>query len=230
MNDPQERFADAENVSSLRKAPIIGIVRHRIETDGEGVTTLVGFHGCPLRCRYCLNPQSLDPDEKTVLLTPKELLQRVAVDQLYFLASGGGIVFGGGEPLLRIPFLREFRSLAPKEWMLWAETSLNVPEENVRAAAEIFDRFIVDCKDTDPGIYRRYTGTENERMLSGLRRLLSLVTPERVTVRLPLIPGYNDDTARDRSERILREMGVTVFDRMEYVVRSGAKDRTESGS
>ncbi|MCB6973223.1 carboxypeptidase-like regulatory domain-containing protein [Butyricimonas sp. DFI.6.44] len=39
---------------------VIGIERHRLQTDGEGVSTLVAFHGCPLRCRYCLNPQSRD--------------------------------------------------------------------------------------------------------------------------------------------------------------------------
>ena len=38
------------------ECPIIGISRHRIATDGEGVTTLVAFHGCTLRCQYCLNP------------------------------------------------------------------------------------------------------------------------------------------------------------------------------
>ena len=38
-----------------RRAPILGVERHRIETDGNGVTTLVGFYGCPLRCKYCLN-------------------------------------------------------------------------------------------------------------------------------------------------------------------------------
>ena len=32
-------------------APIIGISRHRLLTDGEGVTTLVVFHCCPLHCK-----------------------------------------------------------------------------------------------------------------------------------------------------------------------------------
>lgn len=39
-------------------ARIIGIARHRLPTDGDGVTTLVAFHGCPLRCRHCLNHRS----------------------------------------------------------------------------------------------------------------------------------------------------------------------------
>lgn len=40
-------------------ARIIGIARHRLSTDGDGVTALVAFHGCPIHCRYCLNPQLL---------------------------------------------------------------------------------------------------------------------------------------------------------------------------
>ena len=40
-----------------RREPIMGVERLRINSDGDGVTTLVGFYGCPLKCRYCLNPQ-----------------------------------------------------------------------------------------------------------------------------------------------------------------------------
>ena len=47
----------------MKAAPLIGISRHRLSTDGEGVTTLVAFHGCPLRCKYCLNPQSLHSED-----------------------------------------------------------------------------------------------------------------------------------------------------------------------
>ena len=40
-------------------AKVAAISRHRLMLDGDGVTTLVVFHGCPLRCRYCLNPYTL---------------------------------------------------------------------------------------------------------------------------------------------------------------------------
>ena len=84
----------------MLKAPIIGIERHRLTTDGQGVTTLVAFHGCPLHCRYCLNPQCLVPEGVKRRISTKQLLDEVAVDDLYFQATGGGICFGGGEPLL----------------------------------------------------------------------------------------------------------------------------------
>ena len=76
-------------------AKIIGIERHRITTDGNGITTLVAFHGCPLRCKYCLNPQCLNEKLICRSTTPQELLEEVRVDNLYFLATGGGVTFGG---------------------------------------------------------------------------------------------------------------------------------------
>lgn len=199
-----------------KRAPIIGISRHRMATDGKGVTTLVGFHGCPLRCRYCLNPHSFAEDTKRLMLTPEELYERVKVDQLYFLSSGGGVTFGGGEPLLYPDFLRRFRALCGEQWRLSAETSLAVPKEAVTAVAEVFDEFIIDCKDTDPDIYRRYTGRENRTMLDNLSYLLTLVPAERVVVRVPLIPDFNDDQSRARSRERLAAMGVARFDCFSY--------------
>lgn len=200
-------------------APIVTCARLRMQTDGKGVTTLVCFHGCPLRCRYCINPFSFVEDTKRESLTPKQLYDRVKIDALYFLATGGGVTFGGGEPLLYGRFLQEFREICGQDWHLCAETSLNVPREQVELAAECIDHFYVDCKDTNPDIYRRYTGRNNEKMLENLRFLLSLVGPERITVRLPLIPDYNTEEDRQRSKALLQEMGIQKFDLFTYRVK-----------
>ena len=137
-------------------------------------------------------------------------------DELYFLATGGGVTFGGGEPLLYAPILAEFREACGPDWHLCAETSLSVPWENVETAAGCIDHFYVDCKDTDPDIYRRYTGQDNGLMLSNLQRLVELAGPERIMVRLPLIPGFNTEQRRNASEQRLREMGIQHFDRFTY--------------
>ena len=149
-------------------------------------------------------------------MTPEELYERVKIDQLYFLASGGGVTFGGGEPLLYADFLRRFRALCGEHWHLCAETSLNVPWENVVRAAECMDMFYIDCKDTDPEIYRRYTGKSNETMLRNLQKLLWLVGPDRIVVRLPLIPAFNTEEDRQKSRRLLENMGITRFDLFTY--------------
>ena len=197
-------------------APVITYSRLRMTTDGEGVTTLVIFHDCPLRCKYCLNPYSFATDTKREDLTPEQLYDKVKIDDLYFVATGGGVTFGGGEPLLRADFLKEFRALCGDRWHLCAETSLNVPAETVRTAANCMDMFYVDCKDTNPEIYKAYTRIQNAQMLENLRTLLSLVGAERVVVRVPLIPGYNTESDRERSRALLESMGVTQFDFFTY--------------
>lgn len=196
-----------------------GLARHRIGIDGKGVTTLCTFHGCPLRCQYCINPQGLDEKTTCTYYTPEELYQRTKVDELYFLATGGGVVFGGGEPLLHPDFIGKFRALCGQDWRLTAESSLYVPKENILAASECVDDFIVDIKDTDPEIYRRYTGRENDLPLSNLAYLLSLVGSERIFVRLPRIPGYNDDIAQQKSKHLLSQMGLTNFELFDYTIR-----------
>ena len=100
----------------MNTAPLISIDRHRLTIDGEGVTTLVAFHGCPLRCKYCLNPQCLDADGVWQEVDTELLMANVEMDNLYFLATGGGICFGGGEPLLWSSFIKEFCELCPEGW------------------------------------------------------------------------------------------------------------------
>ena len=150
------------------------------------------------------------------MLASQALYERVRIDELYFLATGGGVTFGGGEPLLYSDFLQEFREICGTDWHLCAETSLNVPWENVAKAAGCIDHFYIDCKDTNPDIYRRYTGQDNARMLVNLQRLLEFVEPERITVRVPLIPKFNTEEDQIHSRNLLRTMGVFNFDLFTY--------------
>ena len=198
------------------QAPVIAVARHRIQTDGQGVTTLVCFHGCPLRCHWCLNPFSFNPDTKYTPMTPEMLYQQVKKDELYFLATNGGVTFGGGEPLLYADFLKEFRQNCGKSWHLCAETSLAVPWEQVEKAAQCIDTFYIDIKDINPAIYNRYTGKDNELVLSNLKKLTAMLSPENIIVRVPLIPGFNTKKDRQNSHHLLKSLGITQFDFFTY--------------
>ncbi len=202
------------------KAPIITFDRIRMLTDGKGVTTLVVFHGCPLRCKWCINPFSFDPFTKRTITTPEELYSQVKIDELYFLATGGGITFGGGEPLLYPDFIKRFREICGKDWHLCAETSLNVPFENVKKAAECIDTFYIDCKDTNPEIYNRYTGRDNAQMLENLENLLEIVGKDRIIIRIPLIPEFNTEQDREKSKLLFQNLGITQFDFFNYVIQN----------
>ncbi|MBQ3635243.1 MAG: radical SAM protein [Bacteroidales bacterium] len=199
-------------------APFIGILRHRIGVDGQGVTTLAAFHGCPLRCRYCLNPQSTREGTKVEMLTSEELVERVRVDDLYFKATGGGVTFGGGEPGLRAGFIESFREIADKEWKINIETSLNIDRESVETLLRVADTIVVDIKDMDGEVYRAYTGRENRRVVENLKYIAERGMQGRCVVRVPKIEGYNTEEWQRRSVEELREMGYGELDVFEYKV------------
>lgn len=198
--------------------PLLSLSRLRMGIDGPGVTTLIAGAGCPLRCRWCINRRLLR-EAPAELVTAQELYERVRIDDLYFRASGGGVCFGGGEALLHADFLRAFRAVCPEEWKICAETSLAVDPALVRTAAEAVDLFIVDCKDMDEAVYRRYTGGDGALMKANLRLLLELVGPARIRVRVPLIPDYNTPAQQAGSAALLRDMGVTDTELFEYVIK-----------
>ena len=200
-------------------APLIGIVRHRLATDGKGVTTLVAFHSCPLRCRYCLNPQCLDPDMVWRTITTSELLNELLLDNLYFLATGGGVTFGGGEPLLRSEFIEEFCRIKPAEWKVNIETSLNVDRTHLERVLPHIDQFFIDIKDTNPSIYKQYTTRDNAQVLDNLQWLIEHDgMAEKILVRLPHIPNHNTQADVDRSRALLTKMSITHFDEFNYIV------------
>ncbi len=200
--------------------PLAFCDRLRMATDGAGVTALVGAYGCPLQCKMCINPHTWHkrsdgkPDFERV--TPEQLYDRVKIDSLYYLATGGGVTFGGGEPLLHTDFITAFRALCPKDWHCYAETCLNIQQEHVLAAANVVDWFFVDIKDMDPAIYTRYTTRDNALVKENLRTLLSLVGADRVTVRVPHIPSFNTDADVEASVTELRSMGVKKLDVFTY--------------
>ena len=197
----------------------IGISRLRMTNDGEGVTTLAAGYGCPLRCRYCLNPQCFDPEAKTKTYTVPELLEAVKIDDLYFQATGGGIMFGGGEPLLYADFIHEFRKQCPPEWKISLETSLAVPAGSLKNVINDIDYFLIDIKDMDPGIYNRYTGYENGIVYENLQLLVSSGMADKICVRIPLIEGYNTEADRQKSSEILKKIGIKKQDLFTYNVK-----------
>lgn len=205
------------------RAPIIGIDRHRIQTDGQGVTTLVGFHGCPLYCRYCLNDQCHYPEGIYRILSPEELYEEVKLDDLYFLATGGGITFGGGEPCLQSRFIRKFRECCGPQWKINVETCLNISRSHLELLVPVVDQYIIDIKETNSHIYRRYTKVDNQQMLHNLSWLLQQVDSSRILIRIPRIPHFNTQLHISRSIAHLKSLGITRFDVFSYQIKAPFK-------
>lgn len=197
---------------------IAAIDRHRLRVDGKGVTTLVVLAGCPLRCEYCINKKLL-ARRKPRSAAPEELLKEVMQDYCYFIATGGGVTFGGGEPLLQYKQLKKFGEILPQDVALNIETSLNVNQENVLELMQRVDEWIIDIKDMDPVVYKKYTGIEQAKAISNLSLLADSGLQHKCTIRIPSIPEYNRKADVDRSIKSVRDMGFDNIDTFDYILK-----------
>lgn len=198
------------------KAPIYSISRLRFGTDGKGITSLVAFMGCPLRCRHCINRWCHSDPSKARLMTPEDLYGELMIDDIYFQMTGGGVCFGGGEPTLYPEFIRQFRKVCGSRWRITVETALTCTEDVIPEMARSIDRWIVDVKDLSEEIYEEYTGKRND-IRSKLRVLLD--AGAETTVRVPHIPGYNSDADVARTIAELRSMGFDDIDEFTYITK-----------
>ena len=178
-------------------APVIGISRFRVGRDGNGITTLVAFQGCPLRCKYCINPDCWKPADKFKHYTPKELYDELKKDDLYFRSTEGGVTFGGGEPALRADFIAEFRKICGPDWKIRIETSLNVDRSLIDTLAPVIDEWIIDTKAESSYEYKRYTGQNRQPFMDNVSHLTSKerlnIHQEKLTFKVPVIPEYVDE-------------------------------------
>lgn len=204
----------------MEKVKVFHIDPLRMGIDGKGVTALMLLHGCPLRCRWCPNSQSWSEDTQTAQLTAEELIDEVSRYNLYYLATGGGITFGGGEPLLQSGFIENFAGKCPAGWKIRVETSLQVPLRNLQLLIEghphLIDKWIIDVKTMDAEDYKAYTGSPQTQLISNLHYLKEHVSPERILIRIPVIPEYTDEEKQRKSREILEEMGFSEFDEFRY--------------
>ncbi len=187
---------------------ILGIDRHRMMTDGKGITSLVALAGCPLSCPYCINKELLQDGGRLKQMTAQELMEQLMIDHCYFLYTGGGVTFGGGEPLLQSEGILTFAEACPVEWNLTIETSLNVPAKQLESLLDGRFSFIIDVKAMQPQIYADYTGRENEQVIRNLQLLAQRIPQDKYVVKVPCIPGYSDEKDVSESKEMLQKLGI----------------------
>jgi pyruvate formate lyase activating enzyme len=214
-----------ETTNTENRAPIFAISRLRMGIDGPGVTALVTFMGCPLRCKYCINDRchesvfeadGMTPRRGVLLLTPQELYDYVKIDNIYFQATDGGICFGGGEPGLYADFIREFRRICDLSWKITIETSLYFDSKIIDDLSTTIDNWIIDVKTLFGDVYEDYTGGSMNVMLDNLEYLKQRVNSERVLVKIPVIPKFTVRSDVEICAERLRKMGYPNVRIIEY--------------
>ena len=106
----------------------------------------------------------------------------------------GGVTLSGGEPLAQPDFAAELLQRFREEGVGTAlETCGYVPFEAFQKAAPFCQLIFFDLKCMASEVHRRYTGVDNRRILDNLRGLFRM--GKKVLIRMPLIPGLNDDPA-----------------------------------
>ena len=184
-----ERFAQMRSgeLGSLHSWELVTAV------DGPGTRLTVFLSGCPLRCLYCHNPDTMEmrrgePVEAT------ELLARIKRYTSIFEVTGGGITISGGEPLMQPAFVARILRGAKELGIHTAiDTSGYLGAHCTDAMLDDLDLVLLDVKSGIPETYQRVTGRELEPTLSFGRRLADRGV--QIWVRFVLVPGLTDDEA-----------------------------------
>lgn len=149
-------------------------------------------------------------------MTVEQVLTEVERDIVFYDESGGGVTFSGGEPLLQPDFLQALAQACRARGLHTALDTCGL------ASWEVLDRvrehirlFLYDVKLIDEERHRRFTGASNALILQNLRRLAA--GGHSLVLRLPLVPGVNDDAANVRATGALAaELGIAEVDLLPY--------------
>ena len=161
--------------------------------DGPGVRFVVFFQGCPMRCKYCHNPDTWDFSGGREV-TAEELMAEY--DSYKEFLRSGGITATGGEPLAQPEFLAElFRLAKSKGVHTCLDTSAGCySPENHEKTDEVLkytDLVMLDIKHIDDGAHRELTGRTNRNILAFAEHIRELGIP--VWIRHVVVPGITDD-------------------------------------
>ncbi len=189
--------------------------------DGPGIRTVVFFKGCPLRCKWCANPESQSFDlhipwdksgdtqrEQAKRMNVRDVVDACLQDLDFYEESGGGVTLSGGEPLSQPEFAAALlKELKAHGIHTAVETTGCVDPAIFESTIPYIDLLLFDVKHWDEVRHKQGTGVSNARILSNLRTAIQ--AGKDVLPRLPVIPGFNDSLAdAEEFARLLKEAGT----------------------
>lgn len=170
---------------------------HSIEScgtvDGPGLRFVVFMQGCPMRCKYCHNPDSWSTDINKQM-SVAEILEKY--DGVKEFVKNGGLTVTGGEPLLQIDFVTElFKKAKEKNIHTALDTSgiLFNPKNTVKIdeLLRYTDLVLLDIKHIDNVEHKKLTGMPNTNILEFAKYLSDKNIP--MWIRHVVVPGITFD-------------------------------------
>ena len=182
-----ERFAEmrAGTIGAIHSWELVTAV------DGPGTRMTIFLSGCPLRCLFCHNPDTMQMKNGETV-SSDELLRRIARYKPIFKSTGGGLTLSGGEVLMQPAFAGTILAGA-KELGIHTtiDTSGFLGAACTDEMLENIDLVLLDVKSGDPDTYKKVTGQPLEPTLKFGRRLSEKGI--ETWIRFVLVPGLTDD-------------------------------------
>lgn len=145
--------------------------------DGPGIRYVIFMKGCPLRCKYCHNPDTWT-DDNALLYSAEDVVAEALKYKGYF-STGGGVTITGGEPLAQIDFVTEVFKLLKKNNIHTALDTSGIifdkdNDEIIKKIDELMkytDLVLLDIKHIDDNDHIKLTGKSNKNVLDFARYL-----------------------------------------------------------
>lgn len=177
--------------------------------DGPGIRTTVFLKGCPLKCFWCHNPESIDmqpvqfikkiklddfvfdrKEDVGVSVSVDQIMEALRKESIFMEESDGGVTFSGGEPTMQPEFLLKMLEACKNEGFHTAvDTCGYASRQTFANILPHTDLFLFDLKHYDTERHEAATGKSNFPIIDNLDFLLR--SRKKVRIRIPIIPGFN---------------------------------------
>ena len=157
--------------------------------DGPGVRYVIFLQGCPLRCKYCHNRDTRDPNLGEIY-TIDEVVEKI-INYKEYMGPKGGVTVSGGEPLLQIDFVIElFKRLKDYGIHTTLDTSGFIDTTKLKDLLKYTDLVLLDLKEMDDEVHKDLIGVSNQKTLEFAKHL----SDNNITmwIRHVLVPGITD--------------------------------------
>ena len=165
--------------------------------DGPGTRMTMFMSGCPLRCQYCHNPDTMEMKVGT-LERIEDVVKRIKRYKPIFKTSGGGLTISGGEPLFQIAFTRRvLKEVHDAGIHTTIDTSGFLGTRLRDEDLENIDLVLLDVKSGDEETYKKVTRRELQPTIDFGDRLSAMGKP--VWIRFVVVPGLTDSPENVRN-------------------------------